>query len=96
MANNPLPDNVMQRIYDGERALMVLREHRGLSIDELAERTGMTVDFLTRCEDGSRCIPDDRLKDVADALGVTVLDLGHFTAAFGDCDFLTRNIDEDP
>jgi transcriptional regulator with XRE-family HTH domain len=91
----PLPDQTLQRIYNGEPALKVLREHRGLSIEELAEATGMTAAFLERCEDGSRCIPDSRLQDVAQALGVTVLDLGHFTAAFGDCDFLTRQIEDD-
>ena len=55
--------------------LRVLREERGLSQEEVAERAGMAPSTLSRLESGARRLALDHLTPLAGALGVEVGDL---------------------
>ncbi len=45
-----LPPHVDSKIKSGEAAVKVLREWRGLSQDELADRSGVAITQITRAE----------------------------------------------
>ena len=49
-----LPASMVNRILDGENALRVWREHRGLTIAELAEKSGYGYSMISKIETGSR------------------------------------------
>jgi transcriptional regulator with XRE-family HTH domain len=61
----------------GER-VRELREHRDLSLRELAKRIGVSAPFLSDVELGRRHPSDDVLKSVASALGTTAEELNKF------------------
>jgi transcriptional regulator with XRE-family HTH domain len=68
MQDPPLRDLVRRRIR-------ALRVERGLSQEALCERACVSVDAVSRIEGGSRVPTLDTLEKLADALGVTVIDL---------------------
>jgi transcriptional regulator with XRE-family HTH domain len=74
-----------ERIFDGENALLVWREARGLSIEELAKRTNLAVAYLRKCEDGKRHLSPANEKVVAKALDIDPCELEPFPSAFGHC-----------
>lgn len=49
-----LPSAMVNRILDGENALRVWREHRGLTISDLAEKSGYGYSMISKIESGSR------------------------------------------
>src|SRR3990170_6199545 len=49
-----LPASMVNRILDGENALRVWREYRGMTIAELAEKSGYGSSMISRIETGSR------------------------------------------
>ncbi len=49
-----LPAAMVNRILDGESAVRVWREHRGISISELSEITGYGYSMISKIETGSR------------------------------------------
>jgi ribosome-binding protein aMBF1 (putative translation factor) len=49
-----LPASMVDRIIDGENALRVWREYRGLSITDLAEKSGFGYSMITKIENGQR------------------------------------------
>lgn len=49
-----LPENMVNRILDGENALRVWREYRGLTITELAEKSGYGYSMISKIEIGTR------------------------------------------
>lgn len=49
-----LPSAMVNRILDGENALRVWREHRGLTIADLAEKSGYGYSMISKIESGSR------------------------------------------
>ncbi|HEX5258007.1 MAG TPA: helix-turn-helix transcriptional regulator [Sphingomicrobium sp.] len=49
-----LPASMVDRILDGENALRVWREYRGLSISELAEKSGYGYSMISKVEAGTR------------------------------------------
>ena len=49
-----LPASMVNRILDGENALKVWREHRGLSISELAAKSGYGYSMISKIETGAR------------------------------------------
>ena len=91
----PLPARIVNRIAAGENALAVIREHRGMSIEDLAGRCRLTADFLTQCEEGTRFLPDRNIKAAADALDVTEQELWTFARNFSDCDMVTRHLEDE-
>jgi transcriptional regulator with XRE-family HTH domain len=56
----------------------LLRSNDGLTQEQLAERAGISVDFLSLIERGKNSPSFDNLEDLADALGVTVAELFSF------------------
>ena len=49
-----LPASMVNRILDGENALRVWREYRGMTIAELAERSGYGYSMISKIETGAR------------------------------------------
>ena len=49
-----LPASMVNRILDGENALRVWREHRGLTISDLAEKSGYGYSMISKVESGAR------------------------------------------
>ena len=49
-----LPTSMVNRILDGENALRVWREYRGLTIAELAEISGYGGSMISKIETGAR------------------------------------------
>ena len=49
-----LPADMVNRILDGENALRVWREHRRLSIADLAEKSGYGYSMISKVEAGTR------------------------------------------
>lgn len=49
-----LPASMVNRILDGENALRVWREHRGMTISELAEKSGYGYSMISKIEKGAR------------------------------------------
>ena len=74
-----VPGELVTRLLAGESALRVWREHRCLSLQELAERTGTSSAHLGRLEQGDEPASLEELHRMAVALGVALDDLhpGH-------------------
>lgn len=70
-----LPASMVDRILDGENALRVWREYRGLGIAELAEKSGYGNSMISKIETGARQGTVAFWNAVAAALGVTPDDI---------------------
>lgn len=72
---------LVERPRDGEcREMLRLKDLRRdhpdrLTLEQLSERTGIDVSLLSRYERGVRWPPAERLRIIADALGVRVFEL---------------------
>ncbi len=51
--------------------IRLIRQQKGLSQKELADKSGVNIKSLSRYELGSSIPPADALKDISDALGVS-------------------------
>lgn len=49
-----LPASMVNRILDGENALRVWREYRGMTIAQLAEESGYGASMISKIETGAR------------------------------------------
>lgn len=47
-----LPTEVLHRLLDDEHPIRVWREHRGLSLADVGERTGLPLSYLAAVENG--------------------------------------------
>ena len=70
-----LPEEMVDRILDGENPIRVWREHRGLTVKALAEEAGIAPAYLSQLETGKRAGTVATVKKLAGALGVRVDDL---------------------
>jgi DNA-binding Xre family transcriptional regulator len=70
-----IPEEFANRLIDGENAIRVYRELRGLTARELAERTGISSAFLSEIETGKKDGGIATLKRIAQELKVTLDDL---------------------
>jgi len=70
-----IPAEVTHRILDGESPLRVWREHRGLTLHDLALRCEVTDAAISQIENHKRQPSVDLLKRLATALTVEVDDL---------------------
>lgn len=66
---------IVDRLLDGENRIRVWREHRGLTLDLLAERAGIAQAYLSQLETGKREGEIDTLRAIAGALALTIDDL---------------------
>jgi DNA-binding XRE family transcriptional regulator len=70
-----IPSEMVNRILDGENPIRVWREHRGLTVKDLAEAAGIAAPYLSQVETGKREGSVETLKKIADALKLTIDDL---------------------
>jgi ribosome-binding protein aMBF1 (putative translation factor) len=70
-----LPASMVDRILDGESPLRVWREYRGLSISELAQRSGYGYSMISKVETGTRQGTVALWKALAAALNVLPEDI---------------------
>jgi ribosome-binding protein aMBF1 (putative translation factor) len=70
-----VPSEIVNRILDGENALRVWREYRGLTVKQLADRAGVSAPFLSQIETGQREGSVDTMRKLADALKISLDEL---------------------
>ncbi len=67
-----VPSEVVYAILDGENAIKVWREYRGLSQQEAAEKAGISVPYLSQLETNKRKGSIDVLTTIAKVLRVSL------------------------
>lgn len=70
-----LPAELVARLVGGENPIRVWRKHRGWSARKLAEIVGISPAYLSEIESGKKDGRIKLVKNLADALNVTVDDL---------------------
>ncbi len=70
-----LPAGQVRRILDGASPLRVYREHRGLTLQALADRIGVGKSYLSQIETGKKAGSLEVMRDCAAALDVDLDDL---------------------
>lgn len=66
------PAAVARGIAEGTSPLKAWREHKGLTLQSLADAAGLSRAFVSQIEGGKRTGTTTTLKKLADALGVPV------------------------
>jgi DNA-binding XRE family transcriptional regulator len=67
-----IPGEVVDAILDGENAIKVWREYRGISQTGLAEKAGISVPYLSQLETNKRKGSLDKLTAIARVLNVSL------------------------
>jgi DNA-binding XRE family transcriptional regulator len=70
-----VPADVVHRMIAGENLVRVWRQYRGLTLEQLAERAGISKSFLSQIETGKRAGTVDKLQLIAAALNLTIDDI---------------------
>ena len=70
-----VPADIVNRILDGENALRVWREYRGLTVKQLAEKAGVSAPFVSQIETGQREGSFETMRKIADVLKLSLDDL---------------------
>ena len=70
-----VPAELVNRILDGESPLRVWRQHRGLTLDQLAKSAGLGISYLSDLERGKRQGKGALWRRLADALSVSIDDI---------------------
>ena len=70
-----VPSSLMDRILDGQNALRVWRQYRGLTLQQLAVSVGIGNSYLSDLERGHRQGKPAVWRKLADALNVSVDDI---------------------
>ncbi len=70
-----IPADIVDRILAGDSALRVWRQHRAMTLDDVAKQIGMTVATVSRLETGVMRGRPTVWRKLADALGVSVEDI---------------------
>ena len=74
-AGETVPGEVVHAILDGARPLRAWRQHRGLTLDELAGRVGVSKEYLSQIENGRKFGTLDLIRRLAEVLDVTLDDV---------------------
>jgi len=74
-AEELVPEAVVDRLLAGENRIKVWREHRGLTVSELAIAAGLSQPYVSQIESGVRKGRGGALAALAKALRVAVDDL---------------------
>ncbi|MGI9415501.1 MAG: helix-turn-helix transcriptional regulator [Hyphomicrobiales bacterium] len=82
-AGDGVPRAVAYRLAQGENAIRVWRQYRGMVQAELARKVGISRTYLTQIELGDRRLSVDLLQRIASGLEVTPHDLVEPTLAGG-------------
>jgi DNA-binding XRE family transcriptional regulator len=72
---NALPAELVERMLDGESPVRIWREHRGLTLGELAARAGIAPSYVSEIETGKKPGSVAAFGKLARVLGITVDDL---------------------
>ena len=70
-----VPAELVNRILNGESALRVWRQYRGLTLEQLAKSAGLGISYLSDLERGKRQGKGTLWRRLADALNVSVDDI---------------------
>jgi DNA-binding XRE family transcriptional regulator len=65
-----IPAGVINRVLDGESAVAVWREHRGLTLTALAKAAGLSTPYVSQIEAGKRVGTVTALRAIAKALNI--------------------------
>jgi hypothetical protein len=71
-----IPHEVALAIMGGERPVLAFRRHRGMTLRDLATRTGIVVGYLSEIERGLKPGSAAALSRIAATLGTTIDALG--------------------
>lgn len=74
-APETFPDEVADRLLNGDHPVKVFREYRGMTQSQLAQATDLKQAYVSQIEAGSRNGSVDVLKRIAQALRVDINDL---------------------
>ncbi|MFT4180815.1 MAG: helix-turn-helix transcriptional regulator [Rhizobium sp.] len=69
------PTDVVNALVAGENPVRIFRKHRGLTMAELAEKTGLSQPYLSEIETGKKSGSIEALKAVASVLMLSLDDL---------------------
>jgi len=64
------PAEVADRLLAGEHPVRVLRSHRGMTLQQVADACGVTNSHISQIEKGKRSMSTELLKKMAEALRV--------------------------
>ena len=67
-----VPHPVALAIMSGKMPILAFRKHRGITLQELSEGTGLAVSYLSEIERGRKAGSASALTRIADALGTTI------------------------
>lgn len=70
-----IPFELVRRIVNGDHPVRVWREYRGMKATELAAAAGIAASYLSNIETGKKAGSVKAMKQIADALDVTVDEL---------------------
>jgi DNA-binding Xre family transcriptional regulator len=70
-----VPADVVQRLVAGENPIRVWREHRKISARDLAAKAGISAAYLSEVETSKKDGSVTTVKNIAEALGVSIEDL---------------------
>jgi DNA-binding XRE family transcriptional regulator/PHD/YefM family antitoxin component YafN of YafNO toxin-antitoxin module len=70
-----VPAEVVNRILAGENALRVWREYRGLTVKQLADRSGVSAPFVSQIENRQREGSVETMRKIADVLTISLDEL---------------------
>jgi len=70
-----IPAEMVDRFLKGESPIRVWREHRGLTLKDLAAKAGIARPYLSQMETGKRDGTVNTMRKIADVLGVAIDDL---------------------
>ncbi len=73
--DDALPAELVTRMIAGESPLRIFREHRGLTLQALADQAGVGKSHLSQIENGKKSGSIDIYAKLADILDVTIDDL---------------------
>jgi len=70
-----VPFEMVDRMLAGENPIRAWRRHRGMTLKQLAAKTGLTGNYLSQIETGKRVGTVDKLQRIAAALNLTLDDI---------------------
>lgn len=74
-AEERIPSAIVERLLAGENPMRVWRDHRGLSVRELAERAGLSASYVSEIETGKKDGSVSAMKKIAETLSVDLDEL---------------------
>ncbi len=70
-----VPLELVESLLDGENAVKVWREYRGITQQKLAQQAGISAAYLSQIETGKRTGSTEVLQAIAQALNLTLDDI---------------------